>query len=502
MGLALLSGTSPGEDHAMHIILRKIGGRLEALWQRDGSTAGAAARSYAVSGHPFVNFLLSPLVLAVLLFALLVMWTGAHPGHAPLSMAVAGMAVNVRELRAKRATLATQLREMTDTAEKEKRNLSTEEDTKYATIFKEIDELRAQVEREERQAEVERQIAAEKPAPAPADPTKPEARVNPRGTPEYRDAFATWITRGHRSMSEVEQRALSVGSDTGGGFTVASEQFVDLLLKAIDNVLWIRQLATKFAVPTAVSLGVMTLDADPADADWTSELATGSEDSTMAFGKRRLIPHPLAKRLKVSNDFLRQTLVPGGGEALVRARLAYKFGVTQEKAFMTGDGVQKPLGIFTASADGIDASRDVSTGNTTTALSFDGLISAKYALKGQYWTKNLRWIFHRDALAMAAKIKDGEGQYIWRQSVTANEPDTLLTFGIAMSEYAPNTFTTGLYVGALGEWSYYWIADAYDFALKRLDELYAETNQVGFIGRQAVDGQAVLAEAFVRIKLA
>lgn len=493
----------------MHIILRKIGGRLEACWQRDGGLAGTHSFASGTGGLPgaLTGFLLSPLVLAVLLAALLVVWTHGHPmplaaGHETFGLGLVGMAVNVRELRAKRATLATQLRELTDTAEKEKRNLSAEEDVKFNAILKEIDEQRATIEREERQAELERQIAGDRPAPAPADPAKPTARTKPLATPEYRDAFAAFLGRGERGMTADERRALQVSVDTAGGFTVASEQFVDELIKNIDNILWLRQLATKKSVPTAVSLGVMTLDADPDDADWTSELATGSEDGSMAFGKRRMVPHPLAKRLKVSTDFLRQTMVPGGGEALVRNRLAYKFGVSQEKAFMTGDGVQKPLGLFVASPDGIPTSSDVSTGNTTTALTFDGLINAKYALKGQYWTKNLRWLFHRFALRDLAKIKDGEGQYIWRPSITANEPDTLLTFGIAMSEYAPNTFTTGLYVGILGEFSYYWIADAYDVAVKRLDELYAEQNQVGFIGRASVDGQPVLAEAFVRLKLA
>jgi len=37
-------------------------------------------------------------------------------------------------------------------------------------------------------------------------------------------------------------------------------------------------------------------------------------------------------------------------------------------------------------------------------------------------------------------------------------------------------------------------------SVQRLDELYAEANQVGFISRSQVDGQPVLAEAFVRVK--
>ena len=38
--------------------------------------------------------------------------------------------------------------------------------------------------------------------------------------------------------------------------------------------------------------------------------------------------------------------------------------------------------------------------------------------------------------------------------------------------------------------------------IQRLVELYAGTNEVGFIGRRWVDGSPVLEEAFSRLKLA
>lgn len=218
----------------------------------------------------------------------------------------------------------------------------------------------------------------------------------------------------------------------------------------------------------------------------------------MSFGKRKLNPHPLAKRLKVSNSLLRMA---ANADGLVRSRLGYKFGISQEKAFMTGSGVNQPLGVFTASNDGVPTSRDVSTGNTATTVTFDGLISAKFSLKGQYWMRS-DWMFHRDVLAQIAKLKDGDGQYIWRESVRDGEPDRLLGRPVMMSEYAPNTMTTGLYVGILGDFSNYWIADALDFQIQVLKELYAETDQTGFIGRLATDGMPTLAEAFARVKLA
>ena len=61
---------------------------------------------------------------------------------------------------------------------------------------------------------------------------------------------------------------------------------------------------------------------------------------------------------------------------------------------------------------------------------------------------------------------------------------------------------TGKYVGLFGDFSNYWIVDALSMQIQRLSELYAETNQVGFIGRLETDGAPVLEEAFVRVRLA
>jgi HK97 family phage major capsid protein len=280
---------------------------------------------------------------------------------------------------------------------------------------------------------------------------------------------------------------------------VAGEQFIAQLIQAVDNLVFMRQLGTVFLVPKAESLGVPTLDTDPSDAVWTAEIKTGNEDSSMAFGKRNLHPAPLAKRMKVSRKLLRVSLL--AAEAIVRERLAYKFGVTEENCFLNGTGANQPLGLFTASADGISTSRDVSTGNAATAIKADGLINALYSLKSPYQA-TAKWIFHRLAIREIRKLKDGEGNYLWQSGITADKPDTILQKPFVMSEYVPSTFTTGLYVGIVGDFSFYWIAQAMSLEIQRLDELYAETNQVGFIGRQEVDGMPVLEEAFARVKLA
>ena len=47
----------------------------------------------------------------------------------------------------------------------------------------------------------------------------------------------------------------------------------------------------------------------------------------------------------------------------------------------------------------------------------------------------------------------------------------------------------------------YWIQDSLNFTVQRLEELYAETNQVGFIGRKETDGMVVNADAFRNLKV-
>ncbi len=257
-------------------------------------------------------------------------------------------------------------------------------------------------------------------------------------------------------------------------------------------------MATVIPVPNAASLGAPALDNDPADPDWTSEIKTGTEDSTMDFGKRDLYPHPLAKRIKVSKKLIRVSRM--NIDNIVRSRLAYKFAVTEENSFLNGDGVNEPLGVMTASNLGISTGRDVSTDNTTTAIKADNLIECKYTLKAQY-RRTAQWAFHRDAIKKIRKLKDGDGGYIWKQGLS-DRPDTILEMPMNECEYMPNTFTTGLYVGILGDFSYYWIADAMNMAIQVLTELYAETNQNGYIGRKETDGMPVLEEAFVRVKLA
>lgn len=392
----------------------------------------------------------------------------------------------VLEMRNKRAKLIADMRGLLDVAEAEKRSMSAEERESYGKMEKDLDSLTSEIKIQERQAALEAELRDLPPAPAPG---------NPGATMEERKlrAFRGFLQTGNAA----EYRALANDSDAAGGYLHAAEQFVARLIKGLDNQVFIRGLATVIPVTASDSLGCPSLT-DPADPTWTTEIAAPSEDSTMAFGRRELKPLQLSKLIKVSMKLLKTSALPV--ENIVADRLTYKFATTQENGFLNGGGSTDPLGVFTASADGINTDRDVSTGNSDTAVTADGLINCKFGLKSQYRGK-ARWIFHRDLVKMISKLKDGEGQYLWKPGLLANEPDMLLGIPLLESEYAPNTCTTGLYVGILGDFSYYWIAELQNLEIQRLVELYAGTSQIGFIGRYYGDGMPVLSEAFSRVQL-
>lgn len=313
-------------------------------------------------------------------------------------------------------------------------------------------------------------------------------------------AYRKALRLGVRSLNDVERRALQADDDEAGGYLVAPQRMAQELLKFVDDAVEIRRVARIIQLGTAESLGVPTMDEDFTDWEWTTELQTGSEDTVKPFGKRELRAHPTAKRIKISNKLIRNSTLPI--EQTVRERLGYKLSVTQEKGYLTGNGNQRPLGLFVASSDGISTTRDV-TMSSATAFTADDLIDTKFTLKTQYqMSRTTRWIVSRPFVQRARKLKDGNGQYLWGPGLGSGQPNTIVDIPYIQSEFVPSTFTTGLYIGILGDMRFYWIIDSLRIEVQTLFELYSESNQRGYIGRYEGDGAPVLQEAFVRLKLA
>lgn len=429
----------------------------------------------------------------------------------------------MKELYELRAKLVHDARQILARAEKEGRALNSEETASYERIDAEIDRVSEQLSKhEQKQAGQRRQVPASQPgADRDGNPRQPLAieysagwnipqmlrgrrprrsviatgsELHLRSSDAYRQSFLRYLTTGR------EQLGLKVSSDSKGGYLVPT-QYAAELIKSVDDMVMIRQLARVLPpLADSVSLGVPSRDTRLSSADWTAEVTAAdiSEDDSITLGKRELTPHLLTKLVKMSNKMLRSGSIDA--ETLVRDEQSYVIGTTLENAYLTGDGAQQPLGIFTASDNGVPTSRDVTATNTT-SFTADNLIDCLYNLKEQY-QRNAVGLFSRSAVKMARKLKDGNGQYLWQPGL-AGTPNTILDRPYIQSEFVPSTFTTGLYVAAFADLQAgYWIVDSLQMEVQVLDQLFALRNQVGYLARMETDGMPVLSEAFSRLKLA
>lgn len=325
--------------------------------------------------------------------------------------------------------------------------------------------------------------------------------VGTRGTLEYNEIFSKALAGAN--LSGEQFAALQSDNAEQAGYLVASEQMAAGILQAVDDAVLIRQFATVHTVREAKSLGIRCRTAKASTFLWSSELGAPTGDSALKYGNRSLTPHYLSGEITVSRDLLRMSVMPV--DQIVRDEIARDAGEVQEAAFMTGNGAQRPLGLFTADANGISTSRDKSSGSATN-ITAAALIAAKYALKEAYRNggsrAGARWLFHRDGVAKIAVLTDNSVGFLLRpgRGLTEDDPDMLLGHPLHESEFVPSTFTTGLYVGMLGNFRYYEIADALDIEILVLNEIAARTNQVVYLSRLKTDGMPTLEEAFVRLK--
>lgn len=393
----------------------------------------------------------------------------------------------IYEMKQARAELTAQMRALMD--KYDGAEMASEDKAALAKMESDFDQINARITDEEKQLERER-IAGERPAdPARADNPKAKERM---------DAFRNVLRDGSQASMQI-YAALQQDNPTQAGYLVAPEQFVNELIKELADATFMRQKAR--VLPTlsgAQSMGFPLRTAGMSSFAWGTELSAPTADASLAFGKREFKPRPGTSEILVSKTLVRNV---ANVDAMIRGEIAEEVSARLETAYMTGNGTQCPLGVFVASADGINTDRDVSTGNTATDVKFDGLMEAKYAVKDKYQPR-CEWIFHRDAIKRIAKLKDSAGQYVWQPSVQKNAPDMLLGKPINSSEYAPNTFTTGQYVGLYGDLNNYWICDSMAMEIQVLAELFARTNQIDYLCRIETDGAPVMPAAFARVTLA
>lgn len=388
----------------------------------------------------------------------------------------------ILELRSKRNTLWEQTKAFLEEHRSENGLVASDAVEQYDRMAQEVKELGAEIERLEQQAQVDAQLAAPTSRPVSGKPmiVTEERAATKTGTKEYTEAFWNMI-RNRGNYGEVHN-ALSVGEDSEGGFTVPDE-FERKLVEALEGNNIFRGMAT--VIRTSSGTRKIPIAEDTGEASWIDE---GEEipESDTTFGQTMLSAYKLGTMIKISNELLNDSAFDLA--SYIARRFGVRMGNAEERAFITGDGVGKPLGLLD------DAGAKVGvTAAKTTAISFDEVFQLYYALKAPY-RKKAEFLCNEALVLQLMTIKDNNGNYIWKPGLDIGKPDTLLNRPLKTSAFMPEV-AAGNKVMAFGDYSYYWIADRQNRTFRRLNELYARTDQVGFLTTQRVDGKLILPEA-------
>lgn len=387
----------------------------------------------------------------------------------------------VLELREKRAKAWEAAKAFLDAKSVDGAFVSGEDTATYEKMENEVMDLGKQIDRLERQAAIDAEMRTATAAPIT---NIPKAGITGdektgRASAEYQRVF--WNSMRNKMSYDV-QNALSIGSDSEGGYLVPDE-YEKKLVEALEEEVFFRSLAT--VIRTSSGDRKIPIVTSKGEAAWIDEGGQFPE-SDDSFGQTSIGAFKLATMIKVSDELLNDSVF--SVEAYISKEFGRRIGTKEEEAFFIGDGKGKPIGIFNTTG-GADTGVTVASASVT----FDDVMDLYYSLRAPYRNK-ASWLLNDSTVKAIRKLKDGNGNYIWQPSVREGEPDKILNRPYRTSIYVPE-LVAGNRVMSFGDYSYYWIADRQGRSFKRLNELFATTGQVGFLASERVDGKLILSEA-------
>lgn len=391
------------------------------------------------------------------------------------------------ELREKRAKLWESTKAFLDSRRNENGLLSAEDTATYERMEEDVMNLGEEIKRLERQAVIDLELSKPTSSPISSKPgMKDEEEKTGRASDEYKSAF--WNAMRMKNPSNQIYNSLSIGEDSEGGY-LAPDEFERTLITTLEEENIFRKLAK--VIKTSSGDRKIPVVVTKGSAAWLDE-GEDFEESDSVFGQTSIGAYKLGTMIKVSDELLNDSVF--SIESYIATEFARRIGAKEEEAFIVGDGDGKPTGIFHTTAGG----QLGVTAASATAITADEIIDLVYSLKAPY-RKNAVFIMNDATVKAVRKLKDGQGQYLWQPSLTAGTPDTLLNRPVYTSAYAP-IIEAGASTIAFGDFGYYWIADRQGRSFKRLNELFATSGQVGFLGSQRVDGKLILPEAVKVLK--
>ena len=313
---------------------------------------------------------------------------------------------NLLALRAKKTETLTKLKSLIQTADNEKRSMSKEESTQFETLKVESEDLNTQIQRSEFLVNEERSLVGEGENLSNKDePTNEELR--------------TFVQTG-------DNRSLSAGTNKDGGFTVVPSLDKTILKLLTDNSVF-RQNATVMSISSQSYEQLVSVGGT--SAAWASETDTRSETNTSELVKVTISLDTLYAFPKTTQELLDWSDFDVSG--WLSSEVAQEMGDKENAAFWNGTGTGQPKGLLTyttaGTVDGVRAFGTIQETETATAdtITGDDLITFQHTLATPYRT-SAKFYCNDAMLLKIRKLKDTDGNYLWRAGIQEGASSTLL----------------------------------------------------------------------------
>lgn len=371
------------------------------------------------------------------------------------------------ELRQLKAAKVNEMRSMLDKAEQENRSMTPEEKTQFDTIKADVEQLNTDIANYEALANEERSLA-DKGRPVDKKLTNEELR--------------NYIRTG-------ESRSLSTGVPADGGYTVIPELDKEIMRQLSDE-------SEMRAICTVKKIGSneykKLVSVGGAVVNHGEEGTARTETATAKLEEVSIKLYPIYAYPKTTQEILDFSDLDV--LSWLTDEIKDTFVETEELDLINGNGTKKAKG-FLAYPQAAQADKVRPFGTlekmTTTAITADSLIDLLFKLKKKY-RKNAVWVMNSNTAATLQKLKNGNGDYIWRDGLKAGDPDMLLGKPV---HYLENMNDTGAVV-AVGDFKRgYYIVDHETGVRTRPDNItepgFYKVHTDKYLGGGLVDSNAI-----------
>lgn len=296
-----------------------------------------------------------------------------------------------------------------------------------------------------------------------------------------------------KGIESAELKAMSVDSDEDGGFLVTPAVSSEIVKKVFESSP-LRQLASVQSISTD-ALEILE-DLDEAGSGWVGETQARPSTSTPKLKKIVIPVHELYAQPQATQKLLDDAAF--NVEAWLAEKVADKFGRDEATAFVSGNGVAKPLGILSYDAGtGFGQVEQVQTAASLT-IAADDLIELSYALKEGY-KNGAAWLAKRQVIKLFRKLKDTQGRYLWEPGLNGATQSTLLGFPVYEANDMADVAANSLSVGFGNFKSGYQIVDR--IGVRVIRDIYSSKPNVLFYTTKRVGGAVKNFEAIKLLKV-